>query len=309
MESKTETLSNSSNAKRRKLDSNVEDTENDGKQRTLVLITGASRGFGKALAVGCARRFHQATDYILIARNNEDLKQCKQKLEEIMKERFGEHGISEISTVCADLGDLTSVELTIGQLFDEIEEKGYSRGILFNNAAVVGPLGPIQEIGDLKSIESGLDFSITSSLWLAARFVRIFGSQVKNSTKGEIQKTPEEGLPSVIVNVSSHAAVNPSASMVVYCAGKAARQMAMRTIAKEQDPHKLKVLNYGPGPLDTYMQEKVRTDQNLLKSRREMFVALRDNGRLVNPEVSAVKCIEMIAENAFESGCCFDFYW
>ncbi len=154
----------------------------------------------------------------------------------------------------------------------------------------------------------------------------------------------ERARGSVVVNVSSLAAVQPFESWGMYCAGacptpplqdlpsppprsyffppppkkhntgKAARDMLTTTIAKEQqatagaNASSHKTLNYAPGPLDTDMQAELRGCERLHPATREWSLEAFKEGRLVPPAASAAKCLRILVEDTFESGAHVDYY-
>lgn len=65
-------------------------------------------------------------------------------------------------------------------------------------------------------------------------------------TAGILQAFPQRpGVKRTVVNISSLCALQPFCSWVLYCTGKAARDMMFRVLAEEEPD--LRVLNYAPG--------------------------------------------------------------
>lgn len=65
-------------------------------------------------------------------------------------------------------------------------------------------------------------------------------------TASVLQAFPQRaGVQRTVVNVSSLCAQQPFSSWVLYCTGKAARDMMFRVLAAEEP--ELRVLNYAPG--------------------------------------------------------------
>lgn len=80
-------------------------------------------------------------------------------------------------------------------------------------------------------MDSYLSLNVSSALCLTARVLRAFPQRA--------------GLRRTVVNVSSLCALQPFPSWVLYCTGKAARDMAFRVLAEEEPD--LRVLSYSPG--------------------------------------------------------------
>lgn len=98
-----------------------------------------------------------------------------------------------------------------------------------------GSLGDVsrycRDFTDVDEVDSYLSFNVSSALCL---------------TTGVLRAVPRRvGLTRVIVNISSLCAIKPFASWVLYCTGKAAREMMFRVLAEEEPD--LRVLSYAPG--------------------------------------------------------------
>lgn len=83
----------------------------------------------------------------------------------------------------------------------------------------------------MAEVDSYMAMNVSSVLCLTAGILQVFAAHV--------------GLRRCIVNVSSLCALEPFPSWVLYCTGKAARDMMFRVLAKEEP--ELRVLNYAPG--------------------------------------------------------------
>ncbi len=138
-----------------------------------LLITGASRGFGRSTALAFAKRItSHSIHFILTARSSSDLDATVQ----LIKEARGEvdAGISagdRIDIIVADLSDLSTLEDSSKRLFDSLEGHGeYYRVFFVNNAGSMGPLetiGALQHCG-LNEMKALFDFNITSSSFLTS---------------------------------------------------------------------------------------------------------------------------------------------
>lgn len=83
----------------------------------------------------------------------------------------------------------------------------------------------------MHEVNSYLSFNISSALSLTAGVLEVFPRR--------------QELRRCVVNVSSLCALQPFPSWVLYCTGKAARDMMFRVLAEEEPD--LRVLNYAPG--------------------------------------------------------------
>lgn len=97
--------------------------------------------------------------------------------------------------------------------------------------------------------------------------------------------------------------------MDMYCSGKAARDMHMSVVAKEQsDSGKLVTLNYSPGPMDTEMQRVLRETESYDETQRELFQLMKAEGKLVDPGHSAELCVDLVLSGKYSSGDHVDYY-
>jgi sepiapterin reductase len=203
------------------------------------------------------------------------------------------------------------------------QQQQQQRMIFINNAGSLGYLGPSWESPSLEDMRQTIDFNVTSSLWLSVRFARY----IKEIELQQQQSYQERNNPPIkmgtstptrsatIVNISSLVAVSKDFSgMGIYSAGKAAREMYHALVAKDEDQATeaeteclnailLKTLNYAPGPLETTMTQEIRDSDGLDEDLQSNFQT-----KLLDPEDSARKLIELLDTNEFESGSHIDYY-
>lgn len=161
-------------------------------------------------------------------------------------------------------------------------------------------------------VRKAVNVNVTSFVYLTALFLEAFGPQRSGDPPSQDQeKSLLRARASVVVNVSSLAAVQPFESWGMYCAGKAARDMFAAVVAKEQQATgatQHKTLNYAPGPLDTDMQAELRESETLHPATKEWSLEMFKEGKLVRPEDSAAKCVRILEEDRFASGAHVDYY-
>ncbi|KPP61797.1 hypothetical protein Z043_120062, partial [Scleropages formosus] len=144
---------------------------------------------------------------------------------------------------------------------------------------------------DLSEVNHYLSLNVSSALSLTAAVLSVFPRR--------------PGLRRTVVNISSLCALQPFPSWVLYCTGKAARDMMFRVLAVEEPD--LRVLSYAPGPLDTEMQVQARVntgDPNL----RSTISTMQAQGQLLTCEESSAKLIKVLLEDSYQSGAHLDFY-
>jgi benzil reductase ((S)-benzoin forming) len=110
---------------------------------------------------------------------------------------------------------------------------------------------------------------------------------------------------STIAFISSGAGKRAIASWSQYCASKAALDMFAQTLQLEMNEVKknVQILSISPGVVDTKMQVEIRSSNQNDFSSHANFVALKNEGKLLNPEYVASSIFNRIAlfdkENVF----------
>jgi len=266
-----------------------------------VLLTGASEGYGRALAVAFAKEaaaVRKQVHFVLVSRNEVGM-------QETAKAVAGE-GVSH-SCFTVDLVEVGKLEEKVepvvahlattvaqwSQTFDSVEV------LVLHNAGSLGPLLYCRDIA-ASDVRAAIDLNVTAFAILTNMILRRFTTAERNIS---------ECCSVTLVNISSLAALEPFSSWSLYCAGKAARDSFIRCIAKEAETLGLKVrtLSWAPGPMHTQMVDQILSscaDPGVLENFRRM----QREGTFVAASVSADKLVRVLAEDAFESGAHLDFY-
>lgn len=189
-------------------------------EAAVVLITGASRGIGRAIAVYCAERGHQT---VLCARSAEALADTRQACRQA--------GAPEPHCLGLDLEQSGS-----GQgLFREIFQRYGRLDGLVNNAGVLHEalLGMIRT----DDIDRVLAVNVRAPLMLMQGAARLMMRRKAGS----------------IVNIGSIMGEQGAIGLSLYAASKAAVVGMTRSAAKELAPHGIRVNAVAPGYVDTDM--------------------------------------------------------
>ncbi|XP_044148593.1 sepiapterin reductase [Bufo gargarizans] len=250
--------------------------------QVLCVVTGASRGFGLGVCRELGARVAPGSALLMVSRSEETLRQEAERLRERCP------GLA-VHWVAADLSSEPGLRRTVTAAEEMKSGAEPQTLIIINNAGSLGDISKrFVDMVDMGEVDGYLSFNVSSALCLTTSMLRSF-----------------PGLRSLVVNVSSLAAIKPFRSWALYCAGKAARDMMFRVLAEEEAD--LRVLSYGPGPLDTDMQEQVRT-QTADAELRQLFVNMKNEGKLVDIEMSARKMLDVLLRDTYKSGDHVDFY-
>lgn len=191
----------------------------------VIIVTGASRGIGRAAAVELAACGASLT---LAARKASS---CRSAMEEISN-----NAGTSFAASC-DMADYSAVEILIEETLDR-----YGKiDALINNAGVIEPIGLLAD-SDPKS-------------WARNISVNLLG--VYHGTRAVLPHFKSAG-GGVIVNISSGAAHGPMEGWSAYCSGKAGVAMLTRATSLENRAHGVHVYGFAPGTVDTDMQGSIR---------------------------------------------------
>jgi NAD(P)-dependent dehydrogenase (short-subunit alcohol dehydrogenase family) len=193
-------------------------------QRRIVLVTGASRGIGRATALALARA---GNHIIAIARSEKALTD----LDDEIKKLTGQ----TTTLVPLDLRDFAAVDRLAGAL---LERFGRLDGLV-GNAGVLGTIGPLETVSP-QSFTETLDVNLTAN-W---RLIRAVHPLLRMSTAGRA------------LFITSGAAVRHRAFWGPYSATKAGLEAMIDCYADEVENSPIRVNLYDPGPTRTEMRHK-----------------------------------------------------
>jgi sepiapterin reductase len=249
------------------------------------LITGASRGIGRRIAIETARKFKAGSTVVLLARSLKDLEDNKA---EILKFNPG------VEVHCKSL-DLTKP--SAGE-FNSIIQETYKNGVNYDLAVIVHNVGSIGDASKrARDQECYKELEDYYSL-------NVFAPSILNS---QFLKTVKPDIKKLIVNITSKAGIAPMPGLSFYCAGKAARELHFRVVAEEEKNNNVVVLNYAPGPVETemtvYIQEATCDDMI-----RGYFTGLRESKTILTAEQTTKRFLQVLEKGKFQTGDHVDFY-
>ncbi|HXA42825.1 MAG TPA: SDR family oxidoreductase [Candidatus Solibacter sp.] len=232
----------------------------------VALITGASRGLGRAMALAFAR---EGADLVLCARGEDELKQVAAEARE--------RG-SNVLTVAADMALTRDVERLVVlalERFDRVD-------ILVNNASQLGPT-PLPYLIDYPPHV----FSDVMKVNVMAPFHLIW-----SLLGGMIQR--RDG---VIINVSSDVAVNGYPGWGAYSVSKAALDGLTRTWATELTGTGVKIYAVDPTDMNTDMHRAAVPEDDPASLAdpadiAEAFVALATG--VVDPALGRLEATQLL---------------
>ena len=209
-----------------------------------ILITGGSKGLGRALAVSLAV---QGAKVVLVARGKADLDEAVSAVRKNSGVAFG---------ISADVGDKDNVYPLVGQaaaLAGPID-------VLVNNASTLGPV-PLRLIADTdcEDFERVLQVNTAGPFRLIKA---VAGSMTLRQT-------------GVVVNISSDAAVESYPGWGVYSASKAALDHLTRVAAVELAGTGVRFFSVDPGEMNTQMHSDAMPEADAGSLQQPAEVAAR----------------------------------
>jgi benzil reductase ((S)-benzoin forming) len=218
------------------------------------IITGSSRGLGKALAEAALQQPNTAV--VGVCRHATIIHEC-------------------YTHQPLDLSDMLAVQNNLHKVFPVRPD---AQSItLINNAAVLGAIGYLGE-----QQNEHFEFVFDVNTVAPAMFMNTFLSAYSGLS-----------VPRTILNISSGAAQRAVDGWGAYSASKAALDALSRTAQKEQDLRGsgIRIRSLSPGILDTTMQEHIRTADERSFSEASKFAEFHLSGRLAGPAEVAGKIL------------------
>ncbi|RST48735.1 SDR family NAD(P)-dependent oxidoreductase [Variovorax sp. DXTD-1] len=239
----------------------------------LTLITGASRGLGRAMAAQLLQAGHMVLG--ISRRQDPQLAELAAKAgaELIQWEQDLSEPVAAAARVSAWLKTLD------GQRFDGVT--------LINNAGTVGNPAPLASAVPAE-LAQALRIGLEAPMLLTAAF---------------LGATREWRGTRKVLNISSGLGRNAMGSQAPYCAAKAGMDHYSRAVALEEAhlPNGARIVSLAPGVIDTDMQVQLRGASAEKFPDRGRFEKLKNEGMLDSPETAAAKVLKYLARADFGS--------
>ena len=204
----------------------------------VVVITGSSRGIGKASAIACAEQGAK----VVISSRKQDA--CDTVAAEI-DARFGEGTAIAVAANISDKAGLQNLVDRTRAAFGRID-------VLVCNAASNPYYGPQEGIAD-DQFRKILDNNIVSNHWL----ISMVAPEMR-----------ERGDGSIII-ISSIGGLRGSPVIGAYCISKAADMQLARNLAVEYGPHNVRVNCIAPGLIKTDFARALWEDEAAAAKRNQ----------------------------------------
>jgi benzil reductase ((S)-benzoin forming) len=239
----------------------------------LTLITGASRGLGRAMA----EQQLQAGHMVLGISRRQDPQLAE------LAQRAG----AELIQWEQDLSDPVAASARVSAWLKTLDGQRFDSVTLINNAGTVGNPAPLASAVGAE-LSQALRIGLEAPMLLTAAF---------------LGATREWRGARKVLNISSGLGRNAMGSQAPYCAAKAGMDHFSRAVALEEAaaPNGARIVSLAPGVIDTDMQVQLRGASAEKFPDRARFERLKNDGMLDSPATAAAKVLRYLARTDFGS--------
>ncbi|XP_055844895.1 sepiapterin reductase-like [Episyrphus balteatus] len=256
----------------------------DLEKKTIFIISGASKGIGKTMAVECCRLFKPNSLAILFARSREGLEQTRKEIQAV-----NETITVKIYSMDLEEATCTDYHLIMADALTGFKVKDFERAFVIHNVGSVGDVSKTAK--DLSDVDD----------WKKYFHLNVFGLCVLTA----VFMTCFKDIEKLVVNITSGTAVKPYNTMAQYCSGKATREMFFKVLATEEKD--TTVLNYSPGPVDTdFISNFQKESKN--EELNKQFEKMKQEKTILTPELTTKKFLQVLKEFKFKSGDRVDYF-
>src|SRR5580658_2177923 len=233
----------------------------------VALVTGASRGIGRAVALALAA---EGVHIVALARTQGGLEELDDAIRAVRP------GVESAATlVPCDIKDYAAID----RLGEALFRRWGRLDAIVGNAGMLGPLSPLHHV-DPKQWDDVMNVNVTAN-W---RLIRSLDPLLRQSKAGRV----------VFVTSGAASRQELRAYWGPYAASKAALDALARTYAAETaTTSQVRVMLVNPGPLRTRMRAKAMPGEDPMTLRL--------------PEEFAPKIVEICSAGWLETGKLYDF--
>ena len=239
----------------------------------LTILTGASRGMGRAMAEQLIAAGH---DLLCISRKTDDTLAGLASRRGVACEQWP-HDLARAESAAAKLEEWLSGR----------DGASFTSVTLINNAGLLPRIAPLGDI-PARDLSDALRVDLEAPMLLAGAFLRA-------TAAWKAQRK--------ILNISSGLGRRPMASQAAYCAAKAGLDHFSRCVALEEAgrANGAKICSLSPGVIDTDMQVHLRSADGTLFPDIANFIGMKDDGVLASPADAAARVLALLARPDFGS--------
>ncbi len=219
----------------------------------IAIVTGGSRGIGKAIALGFARA---GAKVVVTSRKMNDLETNAAEIKAIGGEAF---------PIQAHLGKMEEINRMVSTVMDKFGRID----ILVNNAGT--------------SPSSGTVLNTDERLWETIMNLNLKGLYFSSQAVANVMKKQGGGK---IINIASIDGIKPELGVSIYNISKAGVRMITKAFALELAPFNIQVNTIAPGPISTKLLDShwLHLPPEEAKKQKEALAKMTPMGRIGNPD-------------------------
>lgn len=244
---------------------NIGDRYND----KVVVVTGSSRGIGKAIAKEFAKNGYSV---VLNARDEEEIKQASKEIEEETKQN-DDNNNSKIALVVGDI----SQEQTSQSLIEEAIKRFGRLDVLVNNAGISGTSKKINEL-TTDDWQKVIDINLKGAFICTREALKHMLQNNSKTSQGYSDTKNNDNGNYSIINISSVHESIPQSESTPYAASKGGMMMLTKTVALEVADKGIRVNGIAPGAIATDMNKDMLEDEEK-KNQEEQNIPMHRIGR------------------------------
>ncbi|KYN27820.1 PREDICTED: sepiapterin reductase [Trachymyrmex cornetzi] len=251
--------------------------------KVFLLVTGASRGIGRQIAITFGSMLEEGSRVLLLARNKDALQEVAKNIPSKVK----------VCTISADLSKSTDTKFEefLSESLKGTTPDAFDRMILIHN---VGSMGDVsQAVNDICDV----------NVWREFYDLNFFIPAVLNTVA--MNTFNNKTIKKIVINITSLYGIQAGIGCGQYCSVKAAREMYFKVFALENPD--VNVLNYAPGPVDTDMFTMV-CEKIIDTKVKKAFNEMREKKTVLTTEQTVNRLVQVLKEHKYNSADHVDYY-
>lgn len=226
----------------------------------VALITGGSRGIGRAIALEMAK---SGADIVIVGRKPADLEKTAAEIKELG---------SDVLTIQGHVGKMEDIT----RIVEEIQKYYGKVDILVNNAATNPTMDTAMDVGE-RAWDAVMNLNLKGLFFLSQAVARVM----------------KENGGGVIINISSTSGISPG-HMPVYSISKAGVNMATKVMAMQWAQYSIRVNTLSPGQTRTQFSQALWGNPEIYKH----IIEKTPMGRIAEPEEMAHAAVYLASDKA-----------
>jgi glucose 1-dehydrogenase len=249
---------------------------NSNNERRVAVVTGSSKGIGKAIALEFANAGYSV---VINARNEEELKQAAKDIS---------NSIKDAGRIVSIPGDISQEPVCISLIESTVKQFGRI-DVLVNNAGIGGESKKINELTE-KDWDEVIDVNLKGAFLCTREAVKNMMKDGNNNNNNNNNNNSNYS----IINISSVHEQTPQPESAPYAASKGGMQMLTKTIALELAEKGIRINGIAPGAIATDMNKELLENQKA-KEKKEQEIPVH---RIGQPEEIAKVALFLASEDA-----------